>query len=83
MNSHLASVCHSTLGHYHSPCAVQVLGFRWQQQSVVFSFSWMEWCPEMGPAQLVSHQWTVVETGNGEGDPSYLLDDENGPVSLA
>ena len=58
---------------------VQVLSFRWQQPSVVFSFSWTEWCSEMGPA----HQWTVAEAGNGEGDPSYLLDDENGPVSLA
>ncbi len=62
---------------------VQVLSFRWQQPSKVFSFSWTEWCPEMGPAQLVAHQWTVAEAGSGESDPSYLLDDENGPVSLA
>lgn len=47
------------------------------------SYAWMEWCPEMSPALLVAHQWTVVEGSEGEGDPSHLLDDENGPVSLA
>ena len=37
----------------------------------------------MSPLQLVPHQWTAVEEGEGEGDPSHLLVDENGPVSLA
>ena len=49
----------------------------------MLSYSWLEWCPEMSPLQLVPHQWTAVEGGEGEGDPSHLLVDENGPVSLA